>query len=135
MSTMPRTPGRTAISVEEYLRLEEASPERNEFVAGQIHALAGATLRHNRILGNVFARLWTAARGGPCRVCAAEVKLRVAEDVIYYPDVMVACGSAGGDPLMEDAPCLVVEVISPSAGPIDRREKLAAYKRLPSLQA
>jgi Uma2 family endonuclease len=135
MSTISRAAGRIALSVEEYLRLEEASLERNEYVAGQIYALAGASLRHNRILGNIFGRLWAVARGGPCRVYAAEVKLRAADDVIYYPDVMVACGSETGHPLLEHAPCLVVEVISPSTGAIDRREKLAAYKRLPSLQA
>jgi Uma2 family endonuclease len=63
------------------------------------------------------------------------VKLRVAEDVIYYPDVMVACGPEGEDPLVEDDSCLVVEVVSPSTETTDRREKLAAYKRMPGLRA
>jgi Uma2 family endonuclease len=37
--------------------------------------------------------------------------------------------------LVEDAPCLVVEVASPSTAVIDRREKLVAYKRIPTLEA
>ena len=63
------------------------------------------------------------------------VKLRVADDVIYYPDVMVACGPEGDDPLAEDDLCLVVEVVSRSTETTDRREKLAAYKRMPGLEA
>jgi Uma2 family endonuclease len=64
----------------------------------------------------------------------AAVKLRV-EDVIYYPDVMVACSAEDDDPLVENAPCLVVEVASPSTKSIDRREKMLAYRSIPTLRA
>jgi len=63
------------------------------------------------------------------------VKLRVADDVIYYPDVTGACGPEGEDQIVENNPCLVVEVASPSTETTDRREKLAAYKRMPTLEA
>ena len=56
-----------AYTVEEYLELEDASPERHEYVAGGIYALAGATRRHNLIVGNIFAQLRAMATGGPCR--------------------------------------------------------------------
>lgn len=71
------------LSVEDYLLVEEASSVRHEYVAGQIHALAGASRRHNRIALNIAARLMAAARGGPCRVYVSDVKLRAAEDLIY----------------------------------------------------
>jgi Uma2 family endonuclease len=122
-------------TVEEYLEMEETATVRREYVAGMIYAMVGATKRHNRIAGNVFARLWGAARGGPCRVYSSDVKLRAAGDVIYYPDVMVACGPEGDDPLIEDAPCLVVEVVSSSTESIDRREKMLIYRKIPNLQA
>lgn len=123
------------LSVEDYLRLEETSSVRHEYVAGAIYALAGASKRHNRLAGNFFARLLRAAEDGPCRIYMSDVKLRAAEDLVYYPDVMAACGPEDDDPLVEHAPCLVVEVTSPSTEVIDRREKLAAYKRIPSLEA
>ena len=63
------------------------------------------------------------------------VKLRVGEDTIYYPDVMVACGLENEDPLVEDAPCLIVEVAAPSTEAIDRREKMVAYRKIPTLKA
>jgi Uma2 family endonuclease len=123
------------LTIEEYLKLEESATIRHEYVGGEVFAMVGATKRHNRIIGNIFGRLWEAARGGDCRVYSESVKLRVADDVIYYPDVMVACGPEGDDPLIEDDPCLVVEVVSPSTETTDRREKLAAYKRMPGLRA
>ena len=97
--------------------------------------IRAASKRHNRIVGNIYARLLASARGGPCRVYMETVKVRATDDVIYYPDVMVACGPENDDPLVEDAPCLVVEVTSPSTEVIDRREKMLAYRRIPSLEA
>jgi Uma2 family endonuclease len=124
-----------SLTADEYLALEESATVRHEYVGGEIFAMVGATKRHNRIIVNISGHLWGAARGGPCRVYSESVKLRVADDVIYYPDVMVACGPEGEDPLIEDDPCLVVEVVSSSTETTDRREKLAAYKRMPGLRA
>jgi len=129
------TASHDSLTVEEYLKLEEGATVRHEYVGGEIFAMVGATKRHNRIIGNIFGRLWGAARDGDCRVYSEGVKLRVADDVIYYPDVMVSCGPEGVDPVVEDDPCLVVEVASPSTETTDRREKLAAYKRMPGLKA
>ncbi|CAA9441845.1 MAG: hypothetical protein AVDCRST_MAG58-29 [uncultured Rubrobacteraceae bacterium] len=123
-----------SLTVDEYLKLEESATVRHEYVGGEIFAMVGATKRHNRIIVNITGRLWGAARGGDCRVYSESVKLRVSDDVIYYPDVMVACGPEGNDPLVEDDPCLVVEVVSPSTETTDRREKLAAYKRMTGLR-
>lgn len=95
--------------------MEETASVRHEYVGGMVYATVGATKRHNRIAGNVYARLLAAARGGPCRVYMEAVKLRV-EDVIYYPDVMVACG-AEDDPFIENAPRLAVEVASLGRSP------------------
>ena len=129
---VPRKP----LNVEEYLELEEDATMRHEYVGGAIYAHDGASDRHNRIAGNIFARLWNAAHGGPCRVYMSDMKLRVLDEAFYYPDVMVAC-----DPPVEVNPlflrdsCLVVEVTSPSIKSIDRREKLLAYPKIPSLKA
>jgi Uma2 family endonuclease len=129
------TASHDSLTVVEYLKLEEGATVRHEYVGGEIFAMVGATKRHNRIVGNMYSHLWGASRGGDCRVYSESVKLRVAEDVIYYPDVIVACGPEGNDPLVEDNPCLVVEVASPGTETTDRREKLAAYKRMPGLRA
>lgn len=123
------------VSVGEYLRLERASTAKHEYVGGAVHALAGVSKRHNRIAFNIARQLYDAAEHAGCRVYIADVKLRAAEDVIYYPDVMVACGPEGDDSHVEETPCLVVEVASPSPQATDRREKLLVYQRIPTLRA
>ena len=114
------------------------SEVRHEFVAGEVHAHAGGTRRHDVISGNIFALLWNVVRECPDRVYIARL-LRTAGDVFYYPDVMVVClleDEPGSDEaLFEDSPCLVVEVTSPSTENIDRREKLLAYRNITSLKA
>ncbi len=124
---------RSLIPFFEYLRLEEASAIRHEYVGGEIHAMTGGTLRHNRITGNVFRALGDHFEGTPCQVFINDVKLHVqATDSVYYPDVLVYCGSAiaDGEKLVEDA-LVVVEV----AVSTDRREKRMAYQKLPGLRA
>jgi Uma2 family endonuclease len=132
-STAPRrTP---PPSVEDYLRAEEASPIKHEYVAGQIYAFAGATEDHNRIAMNIAALLWNAAGDGPCRVVGSDMRLRIGEDAVYYPDVQVVCDPTDTEPMYKTSPCVVVEVLSPSTQSIDLREKLIAYRRIESLRA
>ena len=129
----------TPLYAEEYLKLEQRSEVRHEFVAGEIHAHTGGTRRHDIISVNILGALWNAARGGPCRVHTADRLLRTGEDIFYYPDVMVVCPPEDepddNEALFEEAPCLVVEVTSPSTKDIDRREKLLAYRSIASLKA
>ena len=123
------------MSVDEYLAFEEASPERHEYVAGVTYVMTGASLRHNLISSNILRNLHGPARRRGCRVYMEGVKLRAAEDKIYYPDVMVACREPAEDQLVVDSPSIVVEVTSPGTRSTDRREKLATYRLIPSLES
>lgn len=123
------------MSVEEYLEFERNSPIKHEYVGGHLYAMVGVSRRHSRIAGNIFAALRAAARGGPCRVHQSDMKVPTPDGPFYYPDVVVACSPEPEEPDLEDEPCLIVEVISPPTESTDRREKLAAYKNLPSLEA
>lgn len=122
------------LSIDEYLRGEQASPIRHEYVAGRVYAMAGAGEAHNRIAGNLFFHLRAAARGTPCAVFISDMKVRVAaHDAFYYPDVLLTCEPSDREALSKAAPCLIAEVLSPSTEVIDRREKLLAYRALESL--
>jgi Uma2 family endonuclease len=122
------------VSYEEYLRIEEASRDvRYELVGGVLHAMVGASKRHSLIVGNMHARLWQASRGTGCSVFVNEVKLRVNDSTVYYPDLMVVCDPEDDDPLVASRPCLVIEVLSPSTAATDRREKMVAYRQIPTL--
>ncbi len=123
-----------SLSVAEYLEGEKDAPVRHEYVAGQAYAMAGASARHNRIALNIAGRLNDLLGGGECEAFMADMKVSVAPDLYYYPDVVVTCDPPGADPYVRTEPRLVVEVLSPSTERADRHEKLAAYKNCPSVQ-
>ncbi len=125
------------LSVFEFLDFDNLSQDRHEYVAGRFFAMTGGTMRHNRVSFNIARILGDLLEGLPCQVFINDMKLHVQEaDSVYYPDVMVYCGSAlaGDEKLVSDA-SLIVEVSSESTAEIDRREKLSAYRKLPSLKA
>ncbi|HEX5166150.1 MAG TPA: Uma2 family endonuclease [Thermomicrobiales bacterium] len=123
------------ISVEEYLRLEETSEIRHEYVGGYLYAMTGASWRHNKIVNNFNTRIFDAADDQGCLVGITEVKLQVSERVIYSPDLLVSCDPEDRDAYIARHPCLVVEVLSPSTTRTDRREKFLAYLLIPTLRA
>src|SRR5438876_3042128 len=92
--------------------MEEARSAKHEYVAGQVYALAGASERHNRIAMNIAAHLWTAARDGPCRVYGSDMRLRIDDDAVYYPDVQVICDPTDTQQMSTTSPCVVVEMLS-----------------------
>lgn len=123
----------------EYLALEARSPVRHEYIAGEVFAMTGATVRHNIIALNIATALRTHLRGTPCRTLMEGVKLYLKKERSYfYPDVMVTCEprllELDAETQVVDSPVLIVEVLSPSTEGIDRREKLRAYRTLPSLK-
>jgi Uma2 family endonuclease len=123
------------MSVEEYLSLEESSPIKHEYVAGEVYAMSGATWRHNLIAGTIFGLLLGAEGSGSCRVAMSDMRVQVDHDRHYYPDVVVTCTPVAELDLVARNPCVVVEVTSPSTARIDRGEKLDAYRRIASLRA
>ena len=92
--------------------------------------MSGGTARHNPIAGNVFGRLFPAeARRSPCDVFMSDMRVEVARDRYYYPDVAVVCTAAGASRTSSpEIHASVVEVTSPSTARLDRGEKLDAYR-------
>jgi Uma2 family endonuclease len=128
----------TPISEDEYLRLEAQSPVRHEYVNGEMFAMTGGTLRHNTIALNLASVLKSHLRGTPCRAFVNDVQVRVQKaNAYYYPDLLVACGreqqALDMNAVTVHDPVLVIEVLSTSTEATDRREKLLAYRTLPSL--
>ena len=125
-------------SIREYVRLEEYSNVRHEFVDGQIYAMAGGTPEHGLYAANVIGLLVAELQGKPCRVQTSDVRIRVVVTGLdTYPDVSVVCSHAEHDTEDQDAitnPIVLVEVLSPSTEEYDRGEKLEHYKQIASLQ-
>jgi Uma2 family endonuclease len=123
------------IAEADYLAIEEHAMVRHELLGGEMHAMAGASERHNRIALNIAFHLRAATRGKTCRAFMADMKLRLARGAMfYYPDAMLVCDPTDDHPHYKQAPCFIAEVLSPATAKIDVREKWAAYQTLPSLR-
>ncbi len=124
---------KTKIDVGEYLEGEEISPIRHEYLYGDVWAMAGTSDRHNIIAGNIFAHLWSHLRDSLCTPFMENMKVRVSPDVFYYPDILVSCTEHPESRYYRDDPKMIIEVTSPTTAHIDRREKLYAYQKMPSV--
>jgi Uma2 family endonuclease len=121
-----------------YLDGEERADRKHEYVFGQVYAMAGGRVQHNRIAKNAISALDRRLAGSPCEVFGSDQKVRVRSDggfCFYYPDAMVVCGATDPDAVFLDNPVVIVEVLSPSTRRIDEGEKKAGYLTIPSLGA
>jgi len=131
-------PAARRVSYAEYLAIDEASELRHEYVNGTVVAMAGGTVEHVRIIGQVQFLLRLALAGKSCGVLASDARVRVrAADRAAYPDVLVVCGEIHKDPDDPHAianPTVLIEVLSDSTAAVDREDKNADYRRLASLR-
>lgn len=127
----------TGMTPQEYLDWESTQQEKHEYIGGQIYAMTGVRLNHNRIALNAVAALRQALRGLPCEVFMSDVKLQIdAADAFYYPDIIVTGDPrdlADGRALAVQHPWLVVEVLSESTAAFDRGRKFEHYRLIESL--
>lgn len=122
---------------EAFLISEDSSEIKHEYIGGEIHAMAGASRRHNLIAGNLFAALHSHLRGSPCRVFMSDMLLHLKigqDDIGYYPDVMVTCQPDDQHDRYLTQPTTLIEVLSDSTRRTDLREKFLAYQGVPSVQ-
>ena len=126
------------ISPEEYLADELAAETRHEYVDGQVYAMAGTTKAHNRIASNLHIQLCLHLRGHRCESFINDIKVRIPSQIgtlFYYPDVVVTCApDEADDEYYLNEPTIIAEVISDSTEQIDRREKMLAYRQIPTMQ-
>ncbi|HLK97332.1 MAG TPA: Uma2 family endonuclease [Hymenobacter sp.] len=126
------------LTPEDYLRQERQAEFKSEYYRGEVFAMSGARLEHNRLVANLIISLGARLSGSGCEVFPSDLRLHIPETTLYtYPDVMVVCGK----PEMLDEefdtllnPRLIVEVQSESTANYDRGNKAMLYRRIASLQ-
>jgi Uma2 family endonuclease len=128
------------LSVEEYIQHEIETGQKHEYHDGMIYALAGGTLEHALLIGNVYSELRNGLRekGNNCKPITNDAKLHIEkENKFVYPDTMVICGEFEKSSANKDAvtnPILIVEVLSKSTSDYDRGDKFYFYRQIPTLQ-
>ena len=66
----------TFISEQDYLAQEKAAEVKHEYIAGQVFAMTGASMNHERIVTNVLKRFGTHLESSPCDVFGSNLKVR-----------------------------------------------------------
>ncbi len=123
-------------SPEEYLEIDRASDLKYEYDNGRVSALAGGTQAHARIAYNMANLLDAHLTNTPCRFFLSDVRVQVAEEKYYYPDITVTCNPEDIEDNLDiiRAPRLIVEALSPSTEYKDRGTKLRAYQACQSIE-
>ena len=124
------------VTPEEYLTLERQAEYKSEYYDGEIFAMTGASVRHNRITLNIGSELTIRLRDSDCQAFTSDMRVHVPATGLYtYPDVVAICGK----PELQDEhvdtllnPVLIVEVLSKSTSRYDRIEKFSHYRSIPS---
>ncbi len=123
---------------EEYFALEQTNAYKSEYYQGDIFQMAGGSLNHNRIIGNVRGLLRQAFATRPYEVFSENVRLQVQRIGFYtYPDVMAICGDlqfAANEANTITNPTVIVEVLSESSENCDRTLKFGFYRNIESLR-
>ncbi|MBX3254388.1 MAG: Uma2 family endonuclease [Chitinophagaceae bacterium] len=130
--------GRQKLTIEEYLAMEEAAVEKHEYFKGEIFAMSGSKVPHNRISGNLYAILHQKLKGKNCRPYNSDQRIHIEANTLFtYPDISVVCGedvTLNNDNWNILNPTVIIEVLSPSTKNYDRGEKFRLYRDIPMLQ-
>ena len=126
-------------TLEEYLELDRHGEERYEYFDGEVVAMSGASLRHNRIVRNLMRAIDVRLADKPCEVLPAAMRLKVLRALPYrYADLVIVCG----EPMIADLqgmemlvnPLVIIEVLSASTEADDRGIKFFEYQSIASFR-
>lgn len=131
-------PEKKLVSELEYLELEINAIEKHEYYQGEIFAMAGATVEHNKIATNLTGELYGKLKEKPCNVFNSDLRIHAQTNSLYtYPDISVICGEVEKlDNVFDTAtnPTVLIEILSASTRDYDRGTKFMLYRDISSLR-
>lgn len=131
-------PNLKRMTAEEYvLWAQRQETGRYELIDGLVIEMNAERMDHMRVKARVANALDRQLRSAQIKgeVCWDGMALRIEDRTVHEPDAMLRLGEPlPGDAVVVTDPVIVVEVLSPSTGPIDTGLKLANYFTLESVQ-
>jgi Uma2 family endonuclease len=130
--------GKKHLTVAEYLEYEKTSGEKHEYYQGEVFAMAGAKVAHNRIVTRLTAFLSQQLRGKTCEPFNSDQRIHIPYNSLYtYPDISIVCGpikTLNNDEYNIVNPSVIIEVLSAGTKNYDRSEKFQLYRDIPTLK-
>lgn len=125
------------MTIDAFLDWERHQDVRHELIDGVPVAMAGGTVAHNTIVGNIGSNLKNAFRkqGEKCGAFAENMKVITPSGRVTYPDGVVDCAEDRklSDTVLKN-PTVIFEVFSEESEKDDRGAKWVAYRAIPTLQ-
>ena len=118
------------LTYEDYYKLDD--DVRYELIDGVLYNMAAPTLIHQDIVLRLGRWLGNFLEGKKCKVFISPVDVRLNadkfDDIVVQPDVIVVCDKDKiGPKNIIGAPDLIIEVLSPSSGHMDKVIKHKKY--------
>ncbi len=121
---------------EEYLNMKWEKGQRYEYWDGEIVAMAGGSINHATIIGNLYFSIRKDLKGSSCKFFNTDVILKMqGQDIYFLPDLLITCDEH--DILSEkfiENPSFIIEVLSKSTEIYDRTQKWDEYRKIKSLK-
>lgn len=134
---LPQEKIETAYSLDEYFALCLSEKGRYEYYHGGVFNMAGGTLNHGRITGNLNAMM-NGRLPSKCEAFSENARTILKKEKHYvYPDVVATCHPLDLSPENKFDiynPFFVAEVLSDSTRAYDQGTKKRNYLHLPSLR-
>lgn len=130
--------GKKKLTIEEYLRFEEASAEKHEYYKGEIFAMSGSKIPHNTIAMNLSVTLGQKLKGKSCKPFNSDQRIYIPQNSLFtYPDISIVCGKVetkDNDDWNLLNPTVIIEVLSKSTKDYDMGGKFALYRDIVTLK-
>jgi Uma2 family endonuclease len=124
-------------TVEDYLKFEQRSANKHEFVDGKVLSTADSNRTHSLIVTNTTIAIGSRVRGQNCEVYAGDMRVQLNPQRFGYPNLVVV----NGKPLFSNSqsdillnPTVIFEVFSKSSYSNDKTEKLDSYLEMESIR-
>lgn len=124
-------------TVEDYLRFEQKSSSKHEFVDGKILSTADSNRTHSLIVTNITIAVGSRLRGQNCEVYGGDMRVQLNPQRFCYPSLVVVNGkpsfnSGESDILLN--PTVVFEIFSSNTKSNDKTEKIESYLEMDSIR-
>jgi Uma2 family endonuclease len=128
------SPALKRMTLAEFLEWDDGTDRRYELLDGVAVTMAPSLEAHGELAAALTMEIGGRVKP-PCRVISeAGVLIPDRADTYYIADLAVTCAPREPGRRMVVEPVLVVEILSPSTGQVDRWRKVADYRTLPSVK-
>jgi Uma2 family endonuclease len=126
---------RRQYTVDDYFSMQRGTDLKLEYFNGEIYAMSGGNVGHNRIGRNVLTLLNAALAGSSFEAFGSDMRVSTPSGLYTYPDVSIVCGQklSNAEETISNT-IVIVEVLSDSTRNYDRGEKFELYRSIPALR-